>query len=1068
KITVEADWTGIAKTFIDPAVNHRIGLGMDSVGEIRRVSVIFISFSGLDYDNDKKVGDKLAELYAWLYSVTTKYDGSINKVDMGDKGSKLIITFGTPTAHENDEELAIYCGLELVGGLDRMKQLGISLKMGIATGSVFAGEVGSPERQEYTIMGSVVNLSARIMSNSLKGQLLTDSATYERVKDIFDFAEPKYVQFKGMSEPMPVYRARGLKGESTQKREITKLPLVGRKQELAEALKVIDKAKQSKLQVLIVRGDTGTGKSRLAEELVETISKSDFKIAGGEALSYAIKSPYFIWISTLRKLMGLPGTGGSPEVLEKLVKVIEEADPENTFRLPIIAGLLGIKCEENDVTKHFDGQLRQENLFDFVVQYMKFLTETKPVSIVIEDAQWIDRNSLGLMAYLMRNLADFPVLFIYIRRPYNKLFKSPYIGAIEGHETTTAITVTELSIEETEKLIVQKYKATAIDDELMKFVFDSSHGNASFVEQLFDKLLSTKVIKFMPDEKGTGVYIDKEGNLSEVEVPDSLNSLIMSKLDSLNPQSKLTVNVAAAIGRQFQVDIIKGSYPTDLDDNLIIDSMEELDSREILVQSGEEEIYDYIFKNLLTQEVAYNSLLFSHRREYHKRIGFCLETIYCDSLSDWYDELARHYQQTDEDSKAINYLKKAGDKAFDIYANEYARSCYSRALKRASSEDYPQERFRLLNMREKVLTFLGRLDDRKKDLDELLELGYRTSDKKGIVSVLFSLSGYYQRSHELDKMKKVIDKANEILKTIDFPFGQININSSAGDWFYLQNKVVEALEKWTISESEAERIGDDIGLSAVLISIGVAHKALGNYEKAFESYHKSVEIGRKIGNKKFEAISLGNIGVLHHIRGDLDKALEAYTQALEIAKSIGSKQTQTLYLGNVATIYKRKGEKDRALKSYQDLYALTVQMGYHRGTVLALSNMGSWYQDNGEFEMAFTQYDQALEIANKYNFKDRIAMIMINGGLVFHYQNKLEKAKTTLEKAIEKSIEVKSKPMEDYARRYLGFVLIDLDQGDGAKKQFELACEIAESAGSKTSCASCKIGFGLIEMIDGK
>ncbi|MBT7787978.1 MAG: tetratricopeptide repeat protein [Calditrichaeota bacterium] len=246
------------------------------------------------------------------------------------------------------------------------------------------------------------------------------------------------------------------------------------------------------------------------------------------------------------------------------------------------------------------------------------------------------------------------------------------------------------------------------------------------------------------------------------------------------------------------------------------------------------------------------------------------------------------------------------------------------------------------------------------------------------------------------------------------------------------------------------------------------HKALGNYEKAFESYYKSVEIGRKIGNKKFEAISLGNIGVLHHIRGEMDKALEAYTQALEIAKSIGSKQTQTLYLGNVATIYKRKGEKDRALKSYQDLYALTVQMGYHRGTVLALSNMGSWYQDNGEFEKAFTQYDQALEIANKYNFKDRIAMIMINGGLVFHYQNKLEKAKTTLEKAIEKSVDVNSKPMEDYARRYLGFVLIDLDEGEGAKKQFELACEIAEAGGSKTSCASCKIGFGLIEMIDGK
>ncbi len=1061
-------WTEIAKTFIDPAVNHRIALGMDSVGEIRRVSVIFISFSGLDYDNDEKVGEKLTELYAWIYGVTTKYDGSINKIDMGDKGSKLILTFGTPTAHENDEELAIYCGLELVGGLDRMKELGISLKMGIATGSVFAGEVGSPERQEYTIMGSVVNLSARIMSNSLKGQLLTDSVTYERVKDVFDFAEPKFVQFKGISEPMPVYRARGLKGESTKKREVQKLPLVGRKKEVSSALKVIEKVKKGKSQVLIIRGDTGTGKSRLSEELVDVISESDFRVAGGEALSYAIKSPYFIWISTLRRLMGLPGSGGGQKVLDQLQKVVEEADPENTFRLPIVANLLGVKCEDNELTKHFDGQLRQENLFDFVVQYLKFLSDKSPVSILIEDAQWIDTNSLALMTYILRNLADSPVLFIYVRRPYNKDFKTPYIGAIEGHEATTAITVDELTRKNTEKLIIQKYKASRIDDELMKFLYDSSHGNASFVEQLFDKLLSTKVIKFTLDSDGTGVFIDKEGDLSEVEVPDSLNSLIMSKLDSLDPQSKLTVNVAAAIGRQFQVDIVKGSYPTDLDDELIIESMDELDSREILIQSGEEDIYDYIFKNLLTQEVAYNSLLFSHRREYHKKIGYCLETMYGDSLIDWYDELARHYSQTDEDGKAITYLHKAGDKAFDIYANEYALSCYSKAIKRASSEERPDERFRLLNMREKVFTFLGQMEARKKDLDELLELGYERSDKKGTVSVLFNLSGYYQRTHELDAMKKVIDEANEILKTIDFPFGQININSSAGDWFYLQNKVKEALEKWTISESESERIGDDKGLSAILIRIGVAQKALGNYDKAFESYYKSVEIGRKIGNKKFEAINLGNIGVLHHIRGDLDKALEAYTQALEIAKSIGSKQTQTLYLGNVATIYKKKGERDRALRSYEELLALTVKMGYHRGTILALSNVGLWYQDNGDFENAFKHYDEALKISEKFGFKDQITRIKINQGLVFHYQMKLEKSAKILDQAVESSIEVNSKPMEDYARRYLGYVYLDLNKFREADEQFKQAFEIAEAMGSKTSCASCKIGFGLIEMIEGK
>ena len=702
KIPVTQSWVEIAKSFIDPAVNHRIALGMDSVGEIRRVSVIFISFSGFDYDNDIKVGEKLAELYAWIYSVTTKYGGSINKVDMGDKGSKLIITFGTPTAHENDEELAIYCGLELVGGQELIKDLGITLRMGIATGSVFAGEVGAPERQEYTIMGSVVNLSARIMSHSLKGQLLTDKATYDRVKDIFEFSEPKHIQFKGIAEPLPVYHARGLKGKSADKREVKRLPLVGRKDEMSNALQVLETVRNNKLQILIIRGLTGTGKSRLSREIIDIITKSNFKIGGGEALSYAKKSPFFIWISILRKLMELSGTGSADDVLRQLEKVVSEADPSNTFRLPIIASLLGIQCEDNDITRHFDGQLRQENLFDFVVQYLKYLTEKSPITILIEDAQWIDKSSLALIEYLARNLTDFPVLFIYVRRPYSQDFKSPFIGKIEGNEAATVITLNELSGKETEKLVLQKYNATGIDDKLMKFVFDSSHGNASFIEQLLDNLLSSGVIKLTPDPECEGVYIDKEGDLSDVEVPDSLNSLIMSQLDRLNPQSKLTVNVAAAIGRQFQVEVVTGSYPVELDIEKIISSMDELDSREIIIQSGEEEIYDYIFKNMLTQEVAYNSLLFSHRREYHKRIGYCLETLHNDSLSDWYEELARHYSQTDDDPKAIKYLKMAGDKAFDIYANEYALSCYTEALGRASSDKYPDERFHLLNMREKI------------------------------------------------------------------------------------------------------------------------------------------------------------------------------------------------------------------------------------------------------------------------------------------------------------------------------------------------------------------------------
>ncbi len=1065
-IPYKETWADLAKAFIDPPIYNRMLLGLDSVGEIRRVSVIFMSFTGLDYDEDPDVTNKLDAVYNWVYGLTQQHNGSINKVDMGDKGSKIILTFGTPTAHENDAQHAVHCGLKLIRGRGEFNEWGLKWKLGIATGVVFAGEVGAPSRQEYTVMGSTVNLSARLMAKCDPGQLLVDDATYNRTLKYFDFTKPRKFKFKGISQPLPTYEPISVKAVVQRREADQAKPLIGRNAEMNDIAAVIEDVIQQRMRVLVIMGPAGAGKSRLSQETLRLVDDKEFSSGGGEALSYAQKSPYLVWISVLRGLMELISSVKAEENLAQLREIVEQADPEHSFRTPLIANLLGISCPDNEITKHFDAKLRQENMYDFLVQYFKFRTKDKPVAMFFEDSQWIDSNSLELIAYLMRNLADCPLMFVLVRRPYSEKSTLTQITEIEQSETAVNISVNEFDRKLTQEFALSCLDAHTIDKELLNFIFDASHGNASFVEELINNLKSQGKIKLVPDRTGEKIKAEKVGKLADVEVPDSLNSLIMSQLDRLGTEAKLTVKVAAVIGRRFSEAVLKGAYPISIDPESIVNSLDELSVQDMISSIEDEEFFNYIFKKVLTRDVAYDSLLFAHRRDYHGKVGLCLEKMFADSTHKWCDELGRHFYQSEDNKRAVKYLRMAGEKSYyDLYANESAEAFYTMALECADAERDPEARFFLLKLRSKAEAILGRLDLLKKDLDEALELAEKQNEKKWKVLTLDDLARYYMQVNDLKAMDQVVNEALEILETIDYPLVWINLSEKKGSCSYYMNNFEEALKWWQKSLETAENADDAKGLMTALTNCGTAYKALGSPDKALEYYEKSVDISRRENNKKSEAVNLGNIGVLHHQRGDFDKALDVYNQAFEIARSIGWKEVQARNLGGLALIYQARGERQKALDMYQEKLTIEQTMGYRKGELKTLGNIGTWYAQYGDYETAISHYRQALEIAHELGWKSEEPQWMLNIGLSLHRRGDLDAAKEILADAIRKSVELGYKVAEDYARRYLGFVLIDMDELDRAESEFKTAQEIAKKLGSKVGLASSKVGLGCISML---
>ncbi|MBC8465962.1 tetratricopeptide repeat protein, partial [bacterium] len=804
---------------------------------------------------------------------------------------------------------------------------------------------------------------------------------------------------------------------------------------------------------------------KLSGHIFQLLKSSEFGIFGGESLSYARNSPFVPWHSIMTRIMGIDSFADPKQQFNQLCKVIKDSDPDNYFRLPIISEFLGFDCEDNNITKHFDGQLRRENLFDFIIQLLRFTAKENPICLVFEDSQWIDSSSISLIAYCMRNLLDLPIFLIIIRRLFDADAELKFVREIEDSGLSTTIELKELTRDETEKIILQQLKADQLSTELLDFVYRSSHGNPTFTEQFAENLLLKDRIKLVLSPENKQVFIELQGELNESDVPDSLNSLIMSQIDNLDPRSKLTVKIAAAVGSQLKTEIVTGAYPVKMSRDDIVNSLEQLELKDVLHKVDTNE-FNYIFKNLVTRDVAYGSLLFSHRREYHKRIAYNIENLNEGNLVKFYEELAWHFSQSTEDKQALNYLSKAGDKAYDLYANESALSYYTQAIDRTSTEQNPKERYNLLNMRSKVYSALGRREPQKQDLDELLELTDIRKDMKSKVGVLSNIALYYNMVNKLDEMKTVIDQAQEILETFDFPFGRIAINNYSGRLHFVKHEFNEALQYFKLCMVDAEKYNDQKGLSVAFTNCGMTYKAMGDFERALDYYKKSISIDLEIGNKKSEALNLGNTGVIYHQQGDIESAAVAYRNALRIAREIGSKQVQAYFLGNLAYIFQLKGERKQALGSHEELLKLTQKMGYFKGQVLSLNNIGAWYQEFGDCKKAIHYYGQAFEIATCSNLKGLIPMILLNKGLALHYQGELSKANEILNQGLRKSIEINSKPTEDYARRYLGFVLIDQQKLDDAKYQFVAAESIAQSIGSKASLASVKVGLGTIDMMN--
>src|SRR5574341_738533 len=412
------------RAYIPGAIIARISAGQSGwLAELRRVTVLFIHLPDLDYRTPVEKGQAITQS---LQTALYRYEGSINKLNVDDKGTTLVAALGLPPlSHEDDPARGV---LAAVAIMEELKKVGLHGSVGVTTGRAFCGSVGNDTRREYTMIGDVVNLAARLMV-AAKGRILCDEATYAATQEDFDYEVLPPITLKGKSRPAAIFRP----VSEVQSPLRAQTMIIGRVQEraiLAEHIQAL--LRGSPGGVIIIEGEPGIGKSRLVEDLrrqADALHVTAF-LGGGDAIERS--TPYHAWRGVFNGLLDLEWIV-EPEMKRLHLQNILELEPKVAAHAPLLNQVLGVDLAETPETEELSAKGRVEATRDYMLNLLHASVIRSPKLVILEDAHWLDSASWALLLGVSKKVR--PFLLVLATRPmtdplppeYSQLVADPEI-----------------------------------------------------------------------------------------------------------------------------------------------------------------------------------------------------------------------------------------------------------------------------------------------------------------------------------------------------------------------------------------------------------------------------------------------------------------------------------------------------------------------------------------------------------------------------------------------------------------------------------------------------------------
>ncbi|HUH83419.1 MAG TPA: AAA family ATPase [Stellaceae bacterium] len=566
-------------------------------------------------------------------------------------GDGVMSYFGYPQAHEHDAERAVRAGLALVEAVPKLSTAArtpLQARVGIATGLVVVGDLLGAG-QEQAVIGETPNLAARLQALAEPGTVVIASTTRRLTGGLFEYRDLGAVGLKGFARNVPAWQVLGASAAESRFEALraSTTPLVGRDEEVNLLLRRWEQAKRGEGSVVLISGEPGIGKSRIAETLLERLAGEPHTRLRNFCSPHHQDSAFYPSITQIGRAAGFRRDDTDGQRLAKLEAVLALATDDLAETVPLLAELLSVPTGDRYPPLDLTPQSRKEKTSRTLMAQIEGLAARQPVLLVIEDAHWSDPTSLELLELIVERAPSLPLLVVVTFRPE---FAPPWVGRPQ----VTLISLNRLSRRLRVEMIAHVTAGKALPPEIAEQITDRTDGVPLFIEELTKAVVESGLLV------DSGNRYVAMGSLAPLAIPTSLQASLLARLDRLGPNREVA-QIAAALGRHFSHELI-GAVAA-MPQEQLDDGLARLVQAELIFRRGTPPDAQYTFKHALVQDAAYATLLRSRRRQLHARIAATLEEQFPEVVAAEPVLLAQHCAEAGLAEKAVLYWLKASQQA---------------------------------------------------------------------------------------------------------------------------------------------------------------------------------------------------------------------------------------------------------------------------------------------------------------------------------------------------------------------------------------------------------------------
>ena len=960
-----------------------------------------------------------------------RYEGTIARL-MGDA---ILAFFGAPVTHEDDPVRAIRASLDLLAAartyaaeIARERGIEFAVRVGLNTGTVVVGAVGSDLKYEYTAMGDAVNLAARLQTAADPDTLLIAENTRRGAAPFFEFEDRGRISVKGRAEPVQVYRvirqrdgvvqARGIEGLSS--------PLVGRDAELRKVRGALVELCRGRGQIVSVIGEAGLGKSRLVAELRAApmpgvSAQPQLRWLEGRSLSYETNTPYAPFIDVFSSLMDVRPDQTDGEKFDRIKTAIAQLAPDRAEDIaPFVASLLEVRLTGADAerVRFLEPPQLRRRLFDAVIHLTEHMALSQPLVLAFDDLHWIDPTSLDLIEQLLpvTDRAMLMILALFRPRREELSWRFHETAARDHSQRYTSIMLEPLDADRSRELVANLLKIDDLPEYVRALILKKTEGNPFFVEEVIRSLLDSRLVVY---EEG---HWHATREIERIAVPDSLAGVISARLDQLDDDTKRVAQTAAVIGREFQSDVLETVHasPVQLDG-----ALRHLQQRELIREKNRLPTLAYQFKHVLTQETAYASILLSRRRDLHRRVADCLELLHAQRVND----IARHLVEAKELARALPYLVEAGDHAARAYSIPEAMGYYRQALelldhvhevdlaRRAYeglggalvlSGDFvgATEHFQAmlaygeaqadipiqvsaLNKSSQALMWQGRMEEAEHNLLRAEDLSRQHEDQAGLAEMFTIRCQVCSLAGDFPAVAKYMGESIELGRRLNIKeqmaYGLTHMTGALTNMTRFAEARATAVEAMQIIELTGAL---QHKVELLMVPIPIHHMLDGDLDAARAAAEEGLALSQRIGHILGECVCAFMLAYLAQLRGDYERAIAFGERSLEASRQTGLGMLQVYPLGVLGSVYQ---DISPALLSKIDEYHLQAlgllnsPMGVPAGG-FAWADLGFCLLTKGDVDRASAILHKGLStptqmgLINRSRFRVGLAFVALAKG----------------------------------------------------------------------------------------